>query len=139
MVVVVVIDGHDVCSNLIVSQFDLHARYGGVVSELASRAHLERLDSLIRETMAQASIAPEHIDALAVTAGPGLIGALLIGVTAAKTLAWTWGKPLIDVNHIHAHAVSAGAREKIEKAGGKVQLIEPPAPAQGEAAATRAG
>src|SRR5262245_44047845 len=105
--VAVVADGRDVRSNLIASQYDLHAKYGGVVPALASRAHIERLDPLIREALSSAGVTPEQIDAIAVTARPGLIGALLIGVTAAKTLAWAWGKPLVDVNHVHAHAVSA--------------------------------
>ncbi len=102
----VVEDGRVVLSNLIATQFDVHARYGGVVPELASRAHLEKLDALIREALAGADTSVQEVDAVAVTQAPGLIGSLLIGVTAAKTLAWAWGKPLIGVNHIHAHAVS---------------------------------
>ncbi len=105
--VAVVDDGRDVRCNLIATQFDLHARYGGVVPEIASRAHIEKLDLLIREALAASGSAPADIDAIAVTRGPGLIGSLLIGVTAAKTLAWAWDKPLVGVNHIHAHAVSA--------------------------------
>lgn len=103
----VVDDGRSVRSNLIATQFDLHARYGGVVPEIASRAHIERLDAMIAEALSQASAGPETVDAIAVTRAPGLIGSLLIGVTAAKTLAWRWDKPLIGVNHVHAHAVSA--------------------------------
>jgi N6-L-threonylcarbamoyladenine synthase len=100
---------HDrrVLSNLVATQFDLHAKYGGVVPEIASRAHIECLDPLIEEALRQADCRPEELDAIAVTAGPGLIGCLIVGVTAAKTLAWAWGKPLIGVNHIHAHACSA--------------------------------
>ncbi len=93
--------------NLIATQFDVHAKYGGVVPELASRAHLERLDLLVKEGLAQAGCSPADIDAIAVTRHPGLIGSLLIGLTAAKTLAWSWGKPLIGINHVHAHATSA--------------------------------
>ncbi len=103
----VVADGHVVRSNLIATQFDLHAKYGGVVPEIASRAHIERLDGLIRAAIDEAGASATDIDAVAVTHAPGLIGALLIGVTAAKTLAWAWGRPLIGVNHIHAHATSA--------------------------------
>ena len=103
----VVADGRRVLSNLIATQFDLHAKYGGVVPEVASRAHIERLDALIVEAMALAGVAAQQIDGLAVTRTPGLIGCLLIGVTAAKTLAWAWDKPLMGVNHIHAHATSA--------------------------------
>lgn len=105
--VAIVDDGRRVLCNLIATQFDLHARYGGVVPELASRAHVEKLDSLIREAFSQTGCKPEDLDAIAVTRGPGLIGALLVGVTAAKTLAWAWEKPLVGVNHIHAHAASA--------------------------------
>jgi len=105
--VAVVRDRHDVLVNLIATQFDVHARYGGVVPELASRAHLEKLDGLVAEALSRAGCTPDDIDAVAVTHAPGLIGALLIGVMAAKTLAWTWGKPLIAVNHVHAHATSA--------------------------------
>ena len=105
--VAVVDDGRDVRCNLIATQFDLHARYGGVVPEIASRAHIEKLDLLIREALVASAAEPADIDAIAVTRGPGLIGSLLIGVTAAKTLAWAWNKPLVGVNHIHAHAVSA--------------------------------
>lgn len=105
--VAVVDDGRRVRCNLTATQFDLHAKYGGVVPEIASRAHLEKLDPLIEEALTQASCTPADIDAIAVTQMPGLIGSLLIGVTAAKTLAWAWDKPLVGVNHIHAHATSA--------------------------------
>ncbi len=104
--VAVVEDGRRVRANLIATQFDLHAKYGGVVPEIASRAHLETLDPLIEEAMRIAGVSSADIDGIAVTSQPGLIGALLIGVTAAKGLAWAWGKPLVGVNHIHAHATS---------------------------------
>lgn len=105
--VAIVDDGRQVLCNLTATQFDLHAKYGGVVPEIASRAHIEKLDLLIREAMTQSNTTIEEIDAIAVTRGPGLIGSLLVGVTAAKTLAWSLGKPLVGVNHIHAHATSA--------------------------------
>ena len=105
--VAIVENGRRVRCTLIAAQIDLHAKYGGVVPELASRAHLETLDGLVVEALARAGCGPADIDAIAVTCCPGLIGALLIGVTAAKTLAWSWGKPLIGVNHIEAHAASA--------------------------------
>jgi len=105
--VAVVDDGRQVICNLIATQFDLHAKYGGVVPEIASRAHIETLDALLEEALSIAKIDPAEIDAIAVTKSPGLIGSLLVGVTAAKSLAWAWGKPLIGVNHIHAHATSA--------------------------------
>lgn len=103
----VVIDGCDVRSNIVASQVDLHAKYGGVVPEIASRAHIERLDSVIEEALIAAGISPQAIDAIAVTNRPGLVGALIIGVTAAKMLAWSWSRPLIGVDHIRAHAYSA--------------------------------
>ena len=105
--VAIVEDGRKVHCNLIATQFDLHAKYGGVVPEIASRAHLQTLDLMVEEALTEASRTPGDIDAIAVTYSPGLIGSLLVGVTAAKTLGWSWGKPLIGVNHIHAHAASA--------------------------------
>ena len=105
--VAIVDDGRVVRVNLVATQHDLHARYGGVVPEIASRAHIECLDLLVRDALSAANCAPVDIDAVAVTAHPGLIGSLLVGVTAAKTLAWAWDRPLVGVNHIHAHAVSA--------------------------------
>lgn len=105
--VAIVDDGRRVRCNLIATQFDLHAKYGGVVPEIASRAHIEKLDLLIREALESTGSSAAEIDAIAVTQFPGLIGSLLVGVTAAKTLAWSWNKPLVAVNHIHAHATSA--------------------------------
>ncbi len=116
----IVVDGTDGRSNVVASQVDLHAKYGGVVPEIASRAHIERLDSVIEESMAVAAVTKDDIDAIAVTNRPGLVGALLIGVTAAKTLSWVWGKPLVAVDHIRAHAYSAA-----------IELDEPPWPAVG--------
>jgi len=116
----VVVDGTDVRSNVVASQVELHKKYGGVVPEIASRAHIEQLDAVIEEAMAAADCRPADIDALAVTNRPGLVGALLIGVTAAKTLSWAWGKPLVGVDHIRAHAYSPA-----------VGLDEPPWPAIG--------
>ncbi len=102
----VVVDGHDVRSNVVASQAELHAKYRGVVPEIASRAHIENLLPVLREGVAGAGLAPGQIDAIAVAYRPGLIGSLLIGVTAAKTLAWALGKPLIGVDHVHAHLYS---------------------------------
>ena len=102
----VVVDGCDVRSNIVASQVELHRKYGGVVPEIASRAHIERLDAVIEEAFEAASCSHANIDAIAVTNRPGLVGALLIGVTAAKTLSWAWGMPLVAVDHIKAHACS---------------------------------
>jgi N6-L-threonylcarbamoyladenine synthase len=102
----VVIDGADVRSNVVASQVNLHRRYGGVVPEIASRAHIECFDAVVTQALEQAGCAPADLDAVAVTSRPGLVGSLLIGVTAAKTLAWAWNKPLIAVDHVVAHATS---------------------------------
>lgn len=103
----VVVDGRDVRSNVVSSQVDLHARYGGIVPEIAARAHIEQIAPIIATALQQAGASYDDLDAIAVTAGPGLIGSLLIGVTAAKTLALTRGLPLVAVDHIEAHATSA--------------------------------
>src|SRR2546426_501736 len=93
----VVVDGRDVRSNIVASQVELHAKYRGVVPEIASRAHIETLLPVLREALASANCTLGDIDAVAVAHRPGLIGSLLIGVTPAKTLAWSLGKPLIAV------------------------------------------
>ena len=102
----VVADGRRVLANVVATQFDLHARFGGVVPEIASRAHLEAVNTVLGEALAQAGVSPDRVAAVAVAHEPGLIGSLLIGLMAAKTLAWVWNKPLVGVNHIHAHAYS---------------------------------
>lgn len=99
----VVRDGRVILSNVIASQVALHARYGGVVPELASRAHLERLLPVIDEALAVAGVALGDLDAIAVTHGPGLIGALLTGLTCAKALSLALSVPLLAVNHLEAH------------------------------------
>jgi N6-L-threonylcarbamoyladenine synthase len=90
-------------SNVVASQVDLHARYGGVVPELASRRHLERLGPVIDEALDRAGTGLEAVDAIAVTCGPGLVGALTVGVAAAKSFALALGRPLIGVNHVEGH------------------------------------
>lgn len=99
----IVMGGNDVLSSIVSSQIDIHARFGGVVPEVASRAHLESIVPVIDAAIAEAGILPSRIDAVAATAGPGLIGALLVGVSAAKSLALVWNKPFIGVNHLEAH------------------------------------
>jgi len=99
----IVKDGRDVLSSVIASQDDLHREYGGVVPEIASRAHLERLLPVVRRALADAHIALADIDAVAVGSRPGLIGSLLVGVSAAKAFAWSLGVPLVGIDHIHAH------------------------------------
>ena len=103
----VVANGKQVVSSVVASQIKLHEKYGGVVPEIASRAHVENILPVISEAIDGAGITPEQIDAVAVANQPGLTIALMVGVTAAKTLAFGWGKPLVAVNHVHAHLQSA--------------------------------
>ncbi len=99
----VVEDGRIIRSNIIASQDALHLRFGGVVPEIACRAHLEAIIAVIDNALADAGVSLKDLDAIASTNTPGLIGALLIGLTAAKTLAWVLDVPLIAVNHLHGH------------------------------------
>jgi N6-L-threonylcarbamoyladenine synthase len=108
----VVADGSTVKSSVIASQAKLHEKYGGVVPEIASRAHIENIYPVITEAMAQAGVAKEDIAAVAVANQPGLTIALMVGVTAAKTLSIIWDKPLIAINHLHAHLQSAMIAEQ---------------------------
>ena len=105
--VAVVRDGRDVLSNIVASQIDLHARFGGVVPELACRAHIETIGYLFEQALVEAGVASRDIDAVAAVQGPGLIGALLIGLTAAKTFAWHHRLPFIPINHVAAHVYAA--------------------------------
>jgi N6-L-threonylcarbamoyladenine synthase len=93
-------------SNLVSSQLDNHAPYGGVVPEIAARAHLDRLDDLIRRALAEAGVTLAEVDGVAAAAGPGLIGGLIVGTMMAKGIAWAAGKPFVAVNHLEAHALS---------------------------------
>ncbi|MED9821586.1 MAG: tRNA (adenosine(37)-N6)-threonylcarbamoyltransferase complex transferase subunit TsaD [Christensenellales bacterium] len=99
----VVRDGREVVSSVIASQIPLHAMYGGVVPEIASRKHVESVNPVVDECLSKAGMTLADVDAIAVTYGPGLVGALLIGVSAAKALAYAADKPLIPVNHIEGH------------------------------------
>lgn len=99
----VVVNGRRVLSNVIASQVDLHAEYGGVVPEIASRKHVELILPVIDSALKEANVSLEDIDGIAVTYGPGLVGALLIGVTAAKAIAAATDKPLIKIHHIEGH------------------------------------
>jgi N6-L-threonylcarbamoyladenine synthase len=107
----VVRDGRDVLSSVVSSQIDLHARFGGVVPELASRAHVELLTPVVAEALVEAGVGGEQIHAVAATAGPGLIGSLLVGVSAAKAMALVWDVPYVGVNHLEAHCVAAFLEE----------------------------
>ncbi len=112
----VVRSGTNALSNVVASQMSLHANYGGVVPELASREHLRNIVPVVREAMARANVTFADLDAVAVTEGPGLAGALLVGITYAKALTFGLDKPLISVNHLegHIHAVLMEARERAE-------------------------
>lgn len=99
----VVRNGREVLSNVISSQIEIHKKYGGVVPEIASRKHIENISAVVKEAISESKLEIDDIDAIAVTYGPGLVGALLIGVNYAKSLAYAWGKPLIGVNHIEGH------------------------------------
>lgn len=113
----VVVNGRRSLSNVISSQIELHKLYGGVVPEIASRKHIEKINQVIEEALKEANLTLEQVDAVAVTYGPGLVGALLVGVAAAKAIAYGAGKPLVGVNHIEGH-ISANYLEHPE--------LEPP-------------
>ncbi|HWC64298.1 MAG TPA: tRNA (adenosine(37)-N6)-threonylcarbamoyltransferase complex transferase subunit TsaD [Rhizomicrobium sp.] len=120
----------EILSNIIFSQNDAHAPYGGVVPEIASRAHLEILDGVIEQALAEAGLVLAELDAIAATAGPGLIGGVMVGLTTAKALALGAGKPLIAVNHLAGHALTARLTDGVEfpyllllVSGGHCQLL----------------
>ena len=113
----VVKNGREVLSNIISSQIALHTLYGGVVPELASRKHIEKINQVIEEALKEANVTLKDITAIAVTYGPGLVGALLVGVSAAKAISFATGLPLIGVHHIEGH-ISANYIENKE--------LEPP-------------
>ncbi|GJQ28303.1 MAG: tRNA N6-adenosine threonylcarbamoyltransferase [Phycisphaerae bacterium] len=113
----VVLDGRRVMSSVVASQTDLHEKYAGVVPELASRAHAERVLPLVREALAQAGVGLGMLDAVAVGNRPGLIGSLLVGVSAASALAWSLGKPLVGIDHVRAHLYAGVLHEDGESPG----------------------
>jgi N6-L-threonylcarbamoyladenine synthase len=121
-------------SNVVSSQAELHARFGGVVPEVASRRHLELVVPVLREALAEADTLFEDLDAVAVTQGPGLVGALLVGLSAAKAVAWANRLPLIPVNHLHGHVASLYLQPKpveppflcLLASGGHTLLIDVP-------------
>ena len=107
-------NGCDEIATVVLSQMDIHANYGGVVPEIASRHHIENITLVIDDTLKKASMTMDDIDAIAVTYGPGLIGSLLIGVTAAKTLAYIYNKPLVPVHHIAGHIYANNLEERLK-------------------------
>lgn len=117
-------------SNIVLSQMDTHANYGGVVPEIASRMHIENITMVIEDCLNKANMTMESIDAIAVTYGPGLIGSLLIGVMAAKTLAFIYNKPLVPVHHIAGHIYANNLVKEMEfplmalvVSGGHTELV----------------
>ena len=123
-------DGREEISTVILSQMDTHAKYGGVVPEIASRLHVENITIVIDEALKKADMRMEDMDAIAVTYGPGLIGSLLVGLMAAKTLAFIYNKPLIPVHHIAGHIYANNLVKRLEfplialvVSGGHTELI----------------
>ena len=119
-----------ILSNIVFSQFDAHRAFGGVVPEIAARAHIEMLDTVIEEALAEAGLGLSELDAIAATAGPGLIGGVMVGLTTAKALALASGKPFVGINHLEAHALTARLTEGVEFpflllliSGGHCQLL----------------
>lgn len=118
-----VADGKNVLSSVVASQDKLHQKYGGVVPEIAARAHIENIIPVIRAAFDQAQVTAPQIDAVAVAHCPGLTPALLIAVTAAKTLAWAWQKPLIAINHLHSHLQSVMLEQQDDNCFPAVALV----------------
>src|SRR5947208_14368568 len=129
-----VIDDHEpqpgIRANLIHTQFAEHAPYGGVVPEIAARAHLDRIDGLIERALDEAGVSFLELDGVAAAAGPGLIGGLIVGTMAAKGIAWAAQKPFIAVNHLEAHALTARLTDNVAfpyllllASGGHCQLL----------------
>jgi N6-L-threonylcarbamoyladenine synthase len=127
-----VLGGYDVVSSVVSTQVELHADFGGVVPEIASRAHLDVLNPVIARAIVEAGVEEERIDAVACTIGPGLIGALLVGVSAAKALAMAWDVPFVGVNHMEAHLYAASLEDPTLEfpllvllvSGGHTMLVE---------------
>jgi N6-L-threonylcarbamoyladenine synthase len=132
----VIDEDYTVRSSVVASQVDLHAAFGGVVPELASRAHVELLTPIVTQALAEAGVAGADLEAIAVTAGPGLVGALLVGMSTAKALALAWDVPIVGVNHLEGHLASvflAGAAVPYPQtvllvSGGHCMLTRTPRP-----------
>lgn len=126
----VIKNGHEVLSNVVMSQIESHKRFGGVVPEVASRHHVEAITIVIEEALRKANITPQNLHAVAVTEGPGLIGALLVGINAAKAFSFVHGLPLINVHHIAGHIYANQLHQPLEFplvaliiSGGHTELI----------------
>jgi N6-L-threonylcarbamoyladenine synthase len=103
----IVKNGHEILSNIVASQVDIHKKFGGVFPELACRSHVDMMIPIIDEAIKESGIKKTQIDLIAVAKGPGLLGALLIGMNTAKALSLSWNKPFIGVNHVEAHLYAA--------------------------------
>src|SRR5437660_1429874 len=120
----------EILSNVVLSQIAEHAPYGGVVPEIAARAHVELLDMVIAKAMVEAGVEFRDLDGIAAAAGPGLIGGVIVGLTTAKAIALVLGKPLIAVNHLEAHALTARLTDNVAfpyclflASGGHTQIV----------------
>src|SRR5262245_34950572 len=120
----------EILSNVVLSQIAEHAAYGGVVPELAARAHVEVLDQIVERAILDAEIEVEDLDGIAAAAGPGLIGGVIVGLTTAKAMALALGKPLLAVNHLEAHALTPRLTDHVAfpyllllASGGHTQLV----------------
>jgi len=127
----VVLNGRTVLSNIVASQIDIHKQYGGVVPEVAAREHLETINFVVEEAINKAGIKPQELTAFAATVGPGLVGALLVVLNAAKTLSLVYNKPFVGVNHLNAHVCANYLESDLEPpficlliSGGHTQLIK---------------
>jgi N6-L-threonylcarbamoyladenine synthase len=129
-VVEATLSGPRIRSNLVLAQLAEHAPYGGVVPEIAARAHLDHLDRIVVQALAEAELTLAEIDGIAAAAGPGLIGGLIVGTMMAKSLAWAAGKPFLAVNHLEGHALTARLTDELDfpyllllVSGGHCQLL----------------
>ena len=120
----------DVLSDVVFSQLEEHAEFGGVVPEIAARAHVEKIDGLIRQALREADTSIDALDAIAATSGPGLIGGLMVGLMTAKALSAACGKPLYAINHLEGHALTARLTDRLEfpyllllVSGGHTQMV----------------
>ena len=118
----VVENGRSILSSIVASQADLHARYGGVFPEVASRMHIQAIYPAVQQTLQDAFLSLTDVDAIAVTRGPGLPGSLVVGMNVAKALALSTGLPLVGVNHLEAHLYSAWLYNEAHRSGGQTIL-----------------
>ena len=125
-------NGREILSNIIYSQIDLHTLYGGVVPEIASRKHIEKINQVVKTALDTAQVTLDDIDAIGVTYGPGLVGALLVGVAEAKAIAYAAGKPLVGVHHIEGHIAANYVEHKeleppylcLDVSGGQTNIVK---------------